>query len=127
MTEYVTTFFWVIEPLFFEIVKGQFVGVKDNELAYVFWSGDPKVDSELQYASHLIVNHESRKISNNKFLLSNDGDSKEYLIFSDGMLIGYHAVYNASDKIKRRVVHYKLNPVRRGNLPLVRLNYLGNK
>lgn len=103
------------------------MGVKDNQLAYVFWSGNPKVDSELQYESHLIPNHESRKIFNNEFLLSHDGESREYLIFSDGMLIGYHAVYNGGDKTKRRVVRYKLNPVRRGNLPFVHLNYPGNK
>jgi len=115
------------DTLFFEILKGQFIGVKDNELAYVFWSGVPKIDSELQYTSHLLRNHESSKISGNKFWLSNDSESQEYLIFSDGMLIGYHVVYNAGDKAKHRVIHYKLKPVRRGNLPLVRLNYPGNK
>lgn len=113
--------------IFFELLKGQFVGVGDNELAYVFWSGDPKADPELQYTSHLIRNHKTAKISDNKFWLSNDGESQEYLIFSEGKLIGYHVVYDDAGKTKRRVINYKLKPVQRGSLPLVRMNYPGNK
>lgn len=113
--------------LFFELLKGQFIGVKNSELAFVFWSGDPKIDSELQYTSQLIRNHGSRNITDNKFWLSNDSESQEFLSFSGGTLIGYHAVYNTSDKVKRRAVHYKLKLVRRGDFPLVRLNYPGNK
>ena len=58
--------------LFFELLKGQFIGIEDRELAAVFWSGDPKIDSELQYTSHLVRNHKSQNISGNKFWLSND-------------------------------------------------------
>lgn len=113
--------------LFFELLKGQFAGVEDSELAIVFWSGDPKIDSELQYTSHLIRNHKLQRISGNKFWLSNDDESQEYLIFSSGKLIEYHALYNSSDSAKRRTIHYKLKHVRRGNFPSVRLNYPGNK
>lgn len=113
--------------LFFEILKGQFMGIKDNELAYVFWSGDPKIDSELQYTSHLISNSNSKSVLGDKYFLVDDADSQEYLEFSDRGLSGYRAVYGAGDGVKRRVIHYQLIPVQRGNLPLVRLNYPGNK
>ena len=113
--------------LFFEITRGQFIGVKDNELAYVFWSGDPKVDSELQYTSQVIREHNLKSIDNNKYLLINDSETQEYLAFSDGNLVGYYVVYRAGDGFKRRSISYKLKSVRRGNLPQVRLNYPGNK
>ena len=113
--------------LFFEILRGQFIGVKDNELTYVFWSGDPQVDSELQYTSHVIRDHDLKSIDNNRYFLVNDTESQEYLEFSGGKLIGYYVVYSAGDGYKRRAIQYKLNPVRRGNLPFVRLNYPGNK
>lgn len=110
---------------FFELVKGQFIGVKDTELAYVFWSGYPKNDPELQYTSHLISNHEAKKITDGKFWLNNNGDTQEYLVFSDGILKEYFVKYGS--KGKERVIQYKLAPVRRGNLPLYRMNYPGNK
>lgn len=113
--------------LFFELLKGQFIGVEDNELAYVIWSGDPKIDSELQYTSHLVRNHDLLSVTENKFILADDDDSQEYLLFYDGKLAEYHAVYAAGEGSKHRAIHYKLEPVQRGNLPNVRLNYPGNK
>ncbi len=113
--------------LFFEILRGQFIGVKDDDFAYVFWSGDPKIDSELQYTSHVIRNYDLKSINKNRFFLVNDTESQEYLEFSDDKLVGYYVTYSAGDEYKRRAIHYKLKPVRRGNLPFVRLNYPGNK
>ncbi len=113
--------------LFFELLRGQFIGVKNSDLAYVFWSGDPKIDSDLQYTSHLIQNHDSKKINKNKYFLIKEAESQEYLEFSAGKLVGYYAVYSASDGFKGRVIRYNLKPVRRGNLPFVRLNYPGNE
>ncbi len=113
--------------LFFELVKGQFIGVKDSQLAYVFWSGDPKIDSELQYTSHLISNHKSKKIFDDKFWLSKDNQTQEYLIFSDKKLSGYYAIYNANDDIKRRIISYELKPILRSDFPHIQLNYPGNK
>ncbi len=110
---------------FFEIVKGQFIGVKDTELAYVFWSGYPKIDPELQYTSHLISNHESQNIIGNKFWLNKDKDTEEYLVFSGGVLQKYFAKYKYGSK--ERIIQYTLSPVKRGNLPLYRMNYPGNK
>jgi hypothetical protein len=113
--------------LFFEITRGQFMGVEDDELTYVFWSGDQKIDSELQYTSQVIRNQDSKNINKNKYFLVNDSKSQEYLEFSGGKLVGYYVVYSAEDGYKRRAIHYELKPVRRGNLPQVRLNYPGNK
>ncbi len=113
--------------LFFELLKGQFIGVEDSELAYVIWSGEPKIDSELQYTSHLVRNHDLRSVTENKFVLVDDEDSQEYLLFYDDKLAGYHGVYATGEGLKHRAIHYKLEPVQRGNLPKVRLNYPGNK
>ena len=112
--------------LFFEIVKGQFIGVENSQLAYVFWSGDPKIDAELQYTSHLIRNHQSSKISANKFWLNNEEITQEFLLFANGKLISYNVIYTMNDKKDVRQISYTLQPVQRGNLPNVRLNYPGN-
>lgn len=110
---------------FFEILNGQFIGVEDNDLAYVFWSGDPEIDSELQYTSHLIANHKTKKISEGKFWLNNDKDIQEYLILYEGALQKYYIRYSVRGK--SREIQYTLTPVRRGSLPSFRMNYPGNK
>lgn len=113
--------------LFFEIVKGQFIGVEDNELGYVFWSGDPKINPELQYSSHLIRDHKSKKITKNRYSLSEEDGLTEYLLFSENKLTGYTVSYPSHGKHKSRTISYKFKPVQRGNLPEFRLNYPGNK
>ena len=101
------------------------IGIKDNDLAYVFWSGDPEIDSELQYTSHLIANHKTKKISGGKFWLNNDKDIQEYLILYEGALQKYYIRYSVRGK--SREIQYTLTPVRRGSLPSFRMNYPGNK
>ena len=108
---------------FFELVKGQFAGIKDSELAYVFWSGDPKIDSELQYTAQLVERHTTKTLSNNKFWLNNDSNTREYLGFSEGKLNHYFVKYTTGNNGATRTIHYSLKPVRRGSLPFVRLNY----
>lgn len=112
--------------LFFEIVKGQFIGISNDEIGYVFWSGDPKKNPELQYSSHLVKDSKARKVVENRFYLHEQDDS-EYLIFSSGKLKAFHAIYETRDKSKNREITYELKPVRRGNFPELRLNYPGNK
>ncbi|MFN3985610.1 MAG: hypothetical protein ACK4KV_08970 [Rhodocyclaceae bacterium] len=111
--------------LFFEIVKGQFVGIDDDQIAYVFWSGDPEIDPELQYTSHLIRDDVSIRIDDHRLVLSEDSEAKEYLVFIDGALSEYHSEYKTGDRTNSRTIRYTLRPVRRGNLPLVRMNYPG--
>lgn len=113
---------------FFEILKGQFIGIEDGDLAYVFWSGDPAIDSELQYTSQLIANYKTKKVSGGKFWLNNnnnDDDVNEYLILDGGYLKEYYVRYNSGGK--SREIRYTLAPVKRGNLPSFRMNYPGNK
>lgn len=112
---------------FFELVKGQFMGVKDSELAYVFWSGDPKIDPELQYSSFLIAPDSSTKIRSSRFWLNEDDESQEYLGFSGGKLTTYYAKYAVGNNGKVRTIEYTLKPVTRDSLPHVRLNYPENE
>ncbi|WP_027710280.1 hypothetical protein [Zooshikella ganghwensis] len=112
---------------FIELVKGQFIGTKDAEIAYVFWSGDLKIDPELQYASHTIANHTEQRITNDKFWLNNSSDTEEYFGFSEGSLTSYFVKYTTGNKGDTRIIEYNLRPVIRSNLPHVRLNYPGNK
>lgn len=109
---------------FFEILKGQFIGIEDSDLAYVFWSGDPAIDSELQYTSHLIQDYETKTVSNRKYWISNGEGIKEFLILDGGYLKEYYVWYNSEGK--SREIRYTLAPVRRGNLPSFRMNYPGN-
>jgi hypothetical protein len=112
---------------FFELVKGQFAGVKDYELAYVFWRGEPEIDPELQYTAQLIKQHSSVKLTGNKLWLNKDRNAQEYLSFSEGKLSQYYVKYMNSNTNVTRVIQYSLKPVQRSNLPFVRLNYPGNK
>ncbi len=108
---------------FFELVKGQFAGIKDSELAYVFWSGDPKIDPELHYTAQLIERHTTKTLSNNKLWLNNDSNTQEYLSFSEGKLNHYFVKYTTGNNGATRTMQYSLKLVRRGSLPFVRLNY----
>jgi len=98
---------------FFEIVKGQFIGIGNNEIGYVF-------------SSHTINNFQSQKVKDNRYYLDGS-EGSEYLVFSAGQLMAYHAVYEATDKSSQRKITYKLKEVKRGNLPSYRLNYPGNQ
>jgi len=109
--------------LFFEILKGQFYGIGDDDLAYVFWSGDSKVGGELTYESSKI-SEESAISSEGKFWLNKDEGSEEYLSFFDGEITEYHLQYKVGDEA--RTISYELRPVRRGNKPYYRMNYPGN-
>lgn len=112
---------------FFELVKGQFMGVKDSELAYVFWSGDSKIDPELQYASFLVEHNDAAKIHDGKLWLNEDGESQEYLGFSGSKLTTYYAKYSVGNKGETRTIQYTLKLVSRDSLSHVRLIYPGNK
>jgi len=112
--------------LFLEILKGQFIGVENSELAYVFWSGYPKIDSELQYTSHNLNFQSSQLISDDVFWLNQSSEIQEYLVFLDGTLKKFHLKYKAGATGEERIIEYSLRSVRRGSFPFVRMNYPGN-
>lgn len=101
---------------YLEIVKGRFSGVQDDQLAYVFWSGELP---QLQYSATPIAEQASRAISDDRFQLTDDADAQEYLLFSAGRLSGYQASYAAG----KRTIRYELEAVRRSDLGNVRLVY----
>lgn len=104
---------------YLEIVRGRFSGVQDDQLAYVFWSGEPAQDPALQYSATPIAEQASRAISDDRFQLTDDADAQEYLLFSAGRLSGYQASYAAGS----RTIRYELEAVRRSDLGNVRLVY----
>jgi len=112
---------------FFELVKGQFSGIKDSELAYVFWSGDAKIDPELQYTAQLIQQHTTIKLAHNKYWLNKNSNTQEYLSFSEGKLNGYFVKYTIGNNDVTRTIQYSLKPVLRANYPNLHLHYPGNK
>ncbi|MCF6211616.1 MAG: hypothetical protein L3J88_09640 [Gammaproteobacteria bacterium] len=112
---------------FFEIVKGQFSGIKDSELAYVFWSGDPKIDPELQYTAQLIGDHSTIKLTNNKLWLNKNSNTQEYLSFSEGKLSRYFAKYTTGNNGVTRTIQYSLKPVLRANYSHFHFKYPRNK
>jgi len=112
---------------FFELVKGRFSGIKDSELAYVFWSGDPKIDPELQYTAQLIKHYTTVKLTNNKLWLSKDSNTQEYLSFSGDKLSRYFVKYTTGNNGVTRTIQYSLKLALRANQPHFRLDYPGNK
>ncbi len=114
--------------LFIEIVRGQFIGIKDTELAYVFWSGHPEIDPELQYTSHLLNGVIERNTSSSdKLWINKNENTEEYFHIDNGRITKYYVIYISGDNNKTRNIKYTLKPVMRGDLPFVRLNYPGNK
>jgi hypothetical protein len=112
---------------FIELVKGQFIGIKNSEIAYVFWSGDPVINPELQYTAQIIQNHTSSKLTDNKFWLNNNSNTQEYFGFKKGKLSHYYVKYIIGDKKVTRTIEYTLIPAIRSSEPHFRLNYPGNK
>ena len=112
---------------FIELVKGQFLGIKDSDIAYVFWSGDPAINPELQYTAQLIQKHTTSKLTDNKLWLNNSGDTQEYFGFTKGNLSHYYVEYIIGNKKTTRTIEYTLIPAIRSNEPNFRLNYPGNK
>jgi hypothetical protein len=112
---------------FVELVKGQFIGIEDSDIAYVFWSGDPAIDPELQYNAQLIKNISTSKLADNKFWLNNNSNTKECFGFSKGKLSHYYLKYMSGNKKASRIIEYTLIPAMRSNEPRFRLNYPGNK
>lgn len=108
---------------FFELVKGKFSGIKDSDLTYVFWSGAPKIDPELQYTAQLIEHHATVKLTNNKLWLNKDNNTQEYLGFSDGKLNNYFVKYTTENNGATRTIEYSLKPTTRANHPHFYLNY----
>lgn len=113
--------------LFIELVKGQFIGVPDSEIAYVFWSGDPAIDPELQYTAHLIEKFNASQIADNRYWLNNTNSTQEYFSFSKGKLSNYYLMHTSGNTATPRIIEYTLTPAQRSSEPRYRLNYPGNK
>lgn len=112
---------------FIELVKGQFYGIDDSQLALVVWSGDINKDSELEYTAQLIENHTKTEFSDGKIWLTKDKNIEEYFTISNSALKGYTLKTTEPNATGSREIHYQLQPVRRGNMPHVRLNYPGRE
>lgn len=110
--------------LFFEIVKGKFRGLGRSQIGYVFWSGNPKLNADLQYESHRLSVAPSGTLDGEKLWLNRgDGGAREYLMISNGIPIRYVARFAATKGGNTRTIEYSLKPVRREDLPVIRLNY----
>lgn len=112
---------------FIELVKGQFMGIKDSDIAYVFWSGDPSIDPELQYTAQLIQDISTSKLTDDKFWLNNSSDIQEYFGFSKGKIRHYYLKYTGGNMAASRTIVYTLIPAMRSSEPRFRLNYPGNR
>lgn len=115
------------DTLFFEIVQGQFIGIENSDFGYVFWSGDPSIEPELQYQSYTFSQPSNALILDNELVLNDDGQFREYILLAEDGIIEYHGETLETETTQARKVHYVLEPTRRGKQPSVRLNYPGNQ
>ena len=58
--------------LYLEIVKGQFFGISNSSVGLVFWTGDSKIEPELQYTAQLISNHANARLSGDRVWLTDE-------------------------------------------------------
>ncbi|MCP4748772.1 MAG: hypothetical protein GY874_21955 [Desulfobacteraceae bacterium] len=108
---------------FLEIVKGQFYGIKEGEISLVFWTGDYRIDPNLQYTSELIKIHEKTKLSGSKIWLTDNKTTQEYFVLVDNKLSRYVLIMKGKNKKIIRHIEYTLEPTIRSNMPHVKLNY----
>ena len=111
---------------FIELVKGQFFGVKNNEVAMVMWRGDE--GEELLYQARKLDPITDDMIISGVSYISNKESEKETLSFSNGVVTRYKFEIMIAGKggEKSRKIDYKLKPAKRGLLPDYRMNYPGN-
>ena len=111
---------------FIELVKGQFFGIKNNEIALVMWRGDK--GEELLYQARKLEQLKSDMSLSGKIIISGAEGESESLELVDGQLLKYSLVINkmANKNAKQTSVKYTLKPVKRGLLPGYRMNYPAN-
>ena len=111
---------------FIELVKGQFYGIKNNEIAIVMWRGDK--GEELLYQARKIKQLEDIKAASNKIVISNSDAETESLKLVDGQVAEYSIEFSqvGKSKVQSAFIHYMLKPVKRGLLPDYRMNYPGD-
>lgn len=111
---------------FIELVKGQFFGVNNNEVALVMWRGDK--GEELLYQARKLHPITDDMIISGVSYISNKKSEEESLIFSNGVVTQYKFEIQSSGEEGEKVmnIHYRLKPVRRGLIPDYRMNYPGN-
>lgn len=110
---------------FIELVKGQFFGIKNNEVAVVMWRGDS--GGELLYQARKIEQTSAAHL-NDVITISNTGTVAESLKLVDGVVSEYSLVISktANSSTTTNNITYTLKPVKRGLLPEYRMNYPGN-
>ena len=116
------------ETRFVELVKGNFYGIKDSELALVFWSG-LKADTEMTYTAQKLIDHKTLHRTTDKVWLTNGDAEREYFLLNDETVVEYHLEVlkkTASGKINKRTIVYRLKPTNRSKHPELKLDYPGN-
>ena len=111
---------------FIELVKGQFFGVKNTDVALVMWRGDK--GEELLYQARKLDPITDDMIISGVSYISNKTSENESLRFSNGVVTQYKLEIMPPDKGSQKVrkIHYTLKPVKRGLLTDFRMNYPGN-
>jgi len=113
---------------FIELVKGQFYGVKNSEIALIIWRGD--AGEELLYQAKKIGHDIIATSVKNRIIVTNTQSNSEQLKVRNGKVIEYDSVFKKSNKENgevEMVYRFILTPVIRSNLPEFRMNYPGNK
>lgn len=113
---------------FIELVKGQFYGVKNNEIAFVNWQDDNS--EELSYQARNISNKNKLIDDQSIIIISKNETDNEYLKVEQGYVVEYVLSISESTKDAEkstREYKYTLSPVIRSEIPEYRMNYPGNK
>ena len=105
-------------------MKGQFSGIKNNEVAVVMWHGVK--GEELLYQARKLEQLTDDKPVNGHFPISTTDTGVESFVLIDGLLSGYSLKMNKADNIHSRQIRCTLKPSKRGLLPEYIMNYPGN-
>jgi len=113
---------------FIELVKGQFYGVKNNEIAFVNWQDDNT--EELSYQARNITKKNKSFDPQSIIVISKTETDNEYLKVENGYVVEYVLSISKPTKDAEKITReykYTLSPVIRSEIPDYRMNYPGNK
>ena len=110
---------------FVELVKGQFYGVANNEIAFVNWQGSE--GEALSYQARNISKKNKSINSQDMILISKTKTENEFLTVKNGIVVEYvFKINNPLSKVGAREYRYTLIPANRSDTPENRMNYPGN-
>ena len=106
---------------FIELVKGQFYGVNDDEIAFVTWQGD--LAGELLYLARKTPLANIKNFTGAQLGLENENSTTEYFEIRNNKIVTYHYASSANDDETGKHYRYQLQLINRSAVTEYQMDY----